>query len=254
MEAFMARQPIFNRGTEVYAYELLFRSGLDNYFSHPNPDFASSRLIADSFLTFDFEKLSGGKKAFINVTGDVLTREYLTMLPRKYTVFEILETVEPTPEVVSACKRLKEAGFLLALDDFVYHRHLAPLVDLADIIKVDFLVTPPGDRQRLVDDLAPRGIRLLAEKLETQDAFDNAVGMGFDYFQGYFFSRPVIFRRSDVPSFKLHYMQVIQEIHKTSMDFERIESIIKQDFSLSYKLIRYVNSPFFAEEAAPELE
>jgi len=245
MESFMARQPIFNRGTEVYAYELLFRSSLDNYFSHPNPDYASSRLIADSFLTFDFDKLSGGKRAFINVTEDVLTRDYLTLLPKKHTVFEILETVRPTPEVVAACRRLKDSGFLLALDDFVYHKHLAPLVELADIVKVDFLETPPADRQRLADDLGPRGIRLLAEKLETQDAFDHAVSMGFDYFQGYFFSKPVIFRRSDIPSFKLHYMQVIQEIHKTSMDFERLESIIKQDFSLSYKLIRYVNSPFF---------
>jgi len=245
MEAFMARQPIFNRGTEVYAYELLFRNSLENYFSHPNPDFASSRVIADSFLLFDFDRLSGGKKTFINVTADVLTHDYLVLLPKSQTVFELLETVEPTPEVVAACRRLKEAGYQIALDDFVYRRHLVPLVELADIIKVDFLETPPIDRRRLADDLVPRGLRLLAEKVETQEAFDDAVDTGFDYFQGYFFSKPVILRRSDVPSFKIHYMHLIQEIHKTSMDFQRLESIIKQDFSLSYKLLRYVNSPFF---------
>jgi len=245
METFIARQPIFDRKAEVVAYELLFRSSLENYFNHPDPNEASSRVIADSFLLFDLSELTCGKKAFINVTGEVLIREYARLLPREQTVIEILETVQPGPDVFEACRRLKEAGYVIALDDFVYDASWKPLIELADIIKIDFLESDPATCRNIVKRLNGRPRRFLAEKVETRAVFDAALEMGYSLFQGYFFSRPVVLQSRDLSPNKFQYLRFLREIYEPETDFGKLESIIRSDVSLSYKLLRYINSPFF---------
>jgi EAL and modified HD-GYP domain-containing signal transduction protein len=245
METFIARQPIFDRRQQVYAYELLFRSSLENVFTGQDPNQASSKVIADSFFLLGLEFLTGGKKAFINVTRDVLVKEYITLLPQGSIGVEILETVEPELEVIEACKKLKQAGYLLALDDFVYQERYRQLMDLADIVKVDFLATGAEERRDLVQRFGSRRMRFLAEKVETQEAFQEALTLGYTYIQGYFFSKPVILTGKDVPAFKLHYLQILQQINRPELDFDQIEDIIKREVSLSYKLLRYINSAFF---------
>ncbi len=245
MEVFLARQPIFDKNLKVCAYELLFRSSLDNYFSHPSRDHASSKVIADSFLLFDLESLTGGEKAFINVTADVLLKEFALLLPQKLTVLEILENVEPDDAVLAACRELKKTGYLLALDDFVYEDKYRPFVDLADYIKVDFLESDMNRNRDLVRQFGHKDIKFLAEKVETKEVLDKALSIGYEYFQGFFFSKPVIISNRDVSPYKLHYLKVLQEIHKPDMDFVQLETIVKKDVSMSYKLLRYINSPFF---------
>ena len=245
MDVFVARQPIFDRQQKVYAYELLFRSSLENFFSHPDPNLASAKVISDSFFLFGMETITGGKRAFINVTRESLLQEYLAMFPKALTVVEILETVEPDEEVIEACRKLKEEGFLLALDDFVYSDRFIPLVDMADIIKVDFLGTDVPERRAMVERFSGRGIKLLAERVETREEFDLAVNLGYDYFQGYFFSKPVILQKKDIPGFKLNYLQIIREINRPELNYDQLEDVIKREVSLSYKLLRYINSPFF---------
>lgn len=245
MQAFIARQPIFDRGLRVYGYELLFRSSLENVFSHPDVDHASSKTIADSFFLLGIETITQGKKAFVNFTRDVLLRDYVSLLPKELTVVELLETVEPDAEVIAACRKLKAAGYLLALDDFVYEERYAPLMALVDIIKVDVLATNPEEQQSLIDQLACPGLSFLAEKVETREVFQQAMEMGYAYFQGYFFSRPEIMTGRDVPGFKLYYLRILQEIHQPELNFKQLEEIIKRDMSLSYKLLRYINSAYF---------
>jgi len=245
MDSFIARQPIFNRKTEVVAYELLFRNSLENYFNHPDPNEASSKVIADSFLLFDLDGLIGKKKAFVNVTGEVLLREYPLLLPRDRAVIEILETVRPDEQIVEACRKLKAAGYQIALDDFVDDPDYEPLVALADIIKVDFIESDTVQWQAFADRFSPRGIQLLAEKIETHAVFEEARDMGYALFQGYFFSRPVIVQSRDISPNRLQYMQFLKEIHEPDMNFEKLETIVRRDVSLSYKLLRYINSPFF---------
>ena len=245
MQAFIARQPIFDRDLRVYGYELLFRSSLENVFSHPDVDHASSKTIADSFFLLGIETITQGKKAFVNFTRDVLLRDYVSLLPKELTVVELLETVEPDAEVIAACRKLKAAGYLLALDDFVYEERYAPLLALVDIIKVDVLATTPEEQQSLFDQLACPGLSFLAEKVETREVFQQAMEMGYAYFQGYFFSRPEIMTGRDVPGFKLYYLQILQEIHQPELNFKQLEEIIKRDMSLSYKLLRYINSAYF---------
>jgi len=245
MEVFLARQPIFDKNLKVCAYELLFRSSLDNYFSHPSRDHASSKVIADSFLLFDLESLTGGEKAFINVTADVLLKELAILLPKNLTVLEILENVEPDEAVLAACRDLKKSGYILALDDFVYEDKYRPLIELADFIKVDFLESGLDRNEELVKQFANKSIQFLAEKVETKEVLDQAQAMGYNYFQGFFFSKPIIISNRDIAPYKLHYLKVLQEIHKPDMDFVQLETIVKQDVSMSYKLLRYINSPFF---------
>ncbi len=153
MELFIARQPIFTQQQQVYAYELLFRSGTANAFPEVDANHASARVMVDSLCTLGLETLTGGKRAFINMTRDLLVGDYAMLLPKDGTVIEVLESVTPDEKVVAACQRLKEAGYVIALDDFTEKAAMAPLTALADIIKVDFLTTRPGERRALAHPL-----------------------------------------------------------------------------------------------------
>ncbi len=246
MESFIARQPIFDTRQKVYGYELLFRSGLDNVFRSSDPDQATSKVLTDSLALFNMSTLTGGKRGFINITRDILLKDYLHLIPKDQIVVEILETIQPEPEVIEACQRLKKAGYLLAMDDFIYSDAYKPLVDLADFIKVDFLQTGEEECQALIRRCESRGIRFLAEKVENFKTFDEAKKIGYSYFQGYFFSKPTVLSQKDIPKFKLHYMRILREIHRPEMEFGRLGEYIKQEVSLSYKLLRYINSAFFS--------
>lgn len=165
---FLARQPILNRARELFGYELLFRNGLRNSCDGLNLEHASASVVDSSFL-IGFEKLTAGHPMFINCPRDFLVHDYIYIFPPKSVVVEILGTVNPNEEIVEACRRLKQAGYTIALDDFVDTPKWAPLVDLADIIKVDFRLTAEQERRALVTRFAGKQIRLLAEKVETQE-------------------------------------------------------------------------------------
>ena len=233
MDLFIARQPIFTSQQTVHAYELLFRSGTANVFPDVDANHASARVIADSLFNLGLQALTGGKLAFINMTRDLLVGDYATLLPKDEIVIEILENIVPDAKVVEACRRLKDAGYLLALDDFVENGSTAPLVALADIIKVDVLATKKEQRRTLVKRHAPRGVRLLAEKVETQEAFQEAVGLGFSYFQGYFFAKPSVLKAKSAPEFRLTYLALLQEVVKREVDLRKVAAVIGRDVTLS---------------------
>ncbi len=242
---FIARQPIFDLKQHVFAYELLFRSGLDNVFRNANPNQASAKVMTDGSLLLSMEAISGGKLSFINITRDILLNDYISLLPRGLTAAEITETIEPDPEVVSACSRLKEAGYILVLDDFIYGEKYADLMKLADIVKVDFLATSPEERRQVLSRFTAPKVRFLAEKVETHEIFKQAIDLGYSYFQGDFFSKPMIISSRDVPGFKLNYLQMLQELQWPDINFNRLEGIVKRDMALSFKLLRYINSAYF---------
>jgi c-di-GMP-related signal transduction protein len=245
MKTFIARQPIFNREKRVMGYELLFRDSVENFFPECASDVASASVIASSSMVFGLDALTHGKPAFINATKKLLVGESFGMLPASMTVVEVLETVEADEEVVEACRRLKEEGYQIALDDFVYRKDLIPLLKLANVVKVDFKATDLQTCYRLAKKLRRLKITMLAEKIETYKHFGVAKEMGYDLFQGYFFARPEIIAGSDVPGFKLNYVQLLQEIHQPDLDVGRLEEILKRDVALSYKLLRYINSAHF---------
>jgi c-di-GMP-related signal transduction protein len=245
-EVFVARQPIFDRHRQVYAYELLFRSGLKNAFGGMDPDRASIKVIADSFLRFGLQRLTGGKRAFINFTRDTLVKGYATLLPKDSIVVEILEDVEQDPEVFDACRELKQRGYLIALDDVICDDWDNPLLGFADIIKVDFRGSDARTKAALPSLIAARKIKALAEKIETRAEFDEAVGLGYTYLQGYFFSKPLVLSGRDVPGVKQRYLELLREINRTDLDFGDLEHVIKREPSLTYKLMTYINSVGFS--------
>ncbi|MBZ4660669.1 MAG: hypothetical protein JG766_2592, partial [Desulfacinum sp.] len=185
--------------------------------------------------------------AFVNFTQNLLLQEAPYYLPREWAVVEILEDVEPIPEIMEACQRLKRAGYTLALDDFVLkNTHNLPLLTVADILKVDVRFTTPEERRLIVRKFGDQVERFLAEKTETREEFHEALEAGYSLFQEYFFSRPVIIARKDIPVYKVNALRLIQQINRPDLDLDALEKVIKQDPALVYKLLRYVNSAFFA--------
>ena len=241
---FIARQPILNRDRNIYAYELLFRSGIQNSCEGINLDQASASMFDTSFL-IGLQRLTGGHRAFINCPRDFLLRDYISLFPADMVVIELLETIAPDEEVVKACRRLKEAGYMLALDDFVDTPDWAPLVDMADFIKVDFRATAREEQRALAARYAAKGIRMLAEKVETPEEHSEGVDMGYSLFQGYFFCRPEIVRQREVPSLKLAYLELLQSATASEFDINALAGKIKHEPSLTFKLLRYLNSAAF---------
>ncbi len=245
METYVARQPIFNKNKKIFGYELLFRGGMANLFPGIDGETATSRVLSSSFLLIGTEKITGGRKAFINFTQDLLVNQIPLMFPKEKTVVEILEDVRPEEDVINACREMADRGYCLALDDFFFRPEYMPLISLAKIVKIDFRLTPPEEICGLVKRLSHNGVNLLAEKVETHEEFQDALEMGFVYFQGYFFSRPQILKGRDIPTSKITLMQIMAEISREDFQFGELEKFISRDVGISYKLLRYINSAYF---------
>ena len=241
---FVARQPILTQDEKVFGYELLFRDGVESYFCSSDPE-AASRSTLDTSLLMGLDVLCDGRRAFINCTRDMLLKDYITLLPSSQTVVEILETVEPDELVTAACQRLKEGGYMIALDDFAVDDPRQPLTDFADIIKVDVRLTTLEQRAALVKRYGPWRCRMLAEKVETREEFLAAKKAGFLYFQGYFFRRPETMKAHEISGNRLNYIRMLQVVSKPELEPREIENAIKGEASLCYRLLRYLNSAAF---------
>jgi c-di-GMP-related signal transduction protein len=243
-EKFIARQPILDTRLQVFAYELLFRGGPQNSFQ-PFANAASS-VIADSITLFDLEMLAGQARAFVNVDEMALRLGAPGLLPADRIVVEILETVRPTQEILGACRELCSAGYQLALDDFVDSPEIAPLVEFASFLKIDFQMFDARTRRALARKYKDSNIRLLAEKVETESEFREARDLGFSYFQGYFFCKPSMVETREIPGNKATQLQLLTAVAAPEFRFDIIENLLKQEPSLLYRLLRYLNSPILA--------
>jgi len=241
---YVARQPILDLRGRVHGYELLFRAGPEAVF-RGDGDFAT-RTMLDNSVLFGMDKLTSGLPAFVNCTAESLTERLVDILPPSMTVLEILETVDPTPQVIVACRKLKETGFRLALDDFIWSPKWAPLVELADYVKVDFMQLNAAAREQLQKRLKGAAVALIAEKVETQEEYKQACKEGFTYFQGYYFCRPVLLKGRRVPANRLFHIRIMELLQHQPMDLRQIGDLVKRDASLAYRLLRLVNSPICA--------
>jgi EAL and modified HD-GYP domain-containing signal transduction protein len=240
---YVARQPIFDREEKVFGYELLFRDGLENAF-HGDTDEAS-RATLDRTLLMGLDVLCDGRRAFVNCTRDTLIKGLVTLLPSTTTVVEILETVPGDPDVVAACQSLREAGYMIALDDYVADDPREGLTSLADIIKVDMQLTTEEQRIAMIQRLGGRHCRMLAEKIETHAEFVRARDQGFVYFQGYFFRRPEMMNTHDMPANQMNYLRMLQEVSRPELEIKALEQLVKAEASVCYRLLRYLNSAMF---------
>ncbi len=245
MDAFVARQPIFDKNQIVYGYELLYRSNTNNYYSCLDGDKATKEVIVNSFLLIGLDVLTRGNYAFINFTKKLLENETATILPKDLIVVEILENIDVDKKLLHICSELKEMGYKLALDDFIYKPKYRELINFADIIKIDFKNTNSRERKEIITHINGKNKNLLAEKIETHNDFEEAASAGYSYFQGYFFSKPRIISSKELSPVKLTYFKLLYEVNKTELDYDNIEKVIKTDLSLSYKLLKFINSAYF---------
>lgn len=247
MDTFLARQPIFDKKKDIYAYELLFRGGMDNFMPSVDGDHASSKLLSSTFYTIGLEEITSGRKAFINFTQKLIEQRIPLFFPKEIAVVEILENVLPTPEIIKAAHEIKSKGYLLALDDFVFLPELMPLIKMADIIKIDFRLTPRDEIKQLLAEFNKREIHVqfLAEKIETNEEFKDALDMGFSYFQGYFFCKPEVIKGREISTSQITLLQIMAEVANDDFDFSKAESLIERDINLSFKLLKYINSAYF---------
>ena len=244
MDIYVARQPIFDKKKKVSAYELLFRQSMENFMPKVDGDSATSSVLSTSFLNLGLDSLSGGRHVFINFTKNLILNLIPLMFPPRDTIVEILESIPPTEDVLSACRTLKKKGYTLALDDYVFDPSKNAFLELVDIVKVDFMATPLDEIRQKVPDL-PRHIKLLAEKIETWDEFRAAVDMGFVLFQGYFFCKPEVMKGREVPATTMALLVIMKEVYNKDLDFGKVTEKITKDVAISYKLLRYINSAFF---------
>ena len=244
-EVLIGRQPILDRVQKTVAYELLFRSRNTNRYEGTDGDAATDVVIANTFLNIGVNRVLGGKRGFINFTEELLLSGRGLLLPPDRVVVEVLETVQPNAAVVDACKTLKTAGFCIALDDVSSYRAVAPLLPYADYAKIDLVLVSRAERGALCRYFRCRGIRVLAEKVETRGDFQTALDDGCELFQGYFFARPEIVSARHIPSSKLNCLRLMREIHQPDLDFERLTKVVRLDIGLAQKLLSFVNSAAF---------
>jgi EAL and modified HD-GYP domain-containing signal transduction protein len=246
LKVFVARQAIFNRKKQVVAYELLFRDGSTNSFPNIAEDKATAKLIIDNQLNLGTRYLTSGKKALINIGPDSLRQELATFLPAKDVILELLETIEPSKENYERISRLFHQNYKLALDDFVYKDAWKPFLKLVRLIKFDIMQSPLSTLGPIINELKEKkNLKLLAEKIETEEEYEEAKRMGFHFFQGYFFAKPRIIEERDIEFNYTIVMLIYTEVLKPNLNISKISQLFSQDTALAYKLLRLINSGVF---------
>jgi EAL and modified HD-GYP domain-containing signal transduction protein len=242
-DLFVGRQPIFNRKLRTHAYELLFRAGDKGHAAVVCGDTATSQVLVNALSEIGLENLVGPYQAFINVTDKLLLeRDLAAMLPKQCSL-EILESVSPTPEIVASVQRLSDAGYQIVLDDFEYSEAMHPLLEIADLVKLDVLQLQEEGVRKQLEQLAPFDVKLLAEKVETPAEFNTYQDMGFEFFQGYFFAKPSVMQVKSIPANNLAIMELVSKVNDPEITLAELGEVISRDASLSVKTLRYVNSP-----------
>ncbi len=245
MYSYVARQPILDINQELVAYELLFRDGESNHFPNICPDQATSNILTNNHLSMGVEKVTGDLPAFINFHADTLIRNFPSFLDPNKVVIEILEDVPISDELLDACRDLKNKGYKFALDDHDFDPKWDVFFPLVDIIKVDVLSTNMLTISRYIRRLEEFNLTLLAEKVETAEQFAQLKLLGFTQFQGYFFARPEMIKQKKVTTSKQSILSLIEQANQPGLDFDKISNIFSSDPGLTYKLLRFINSPTY---------
>ncbi|MDC0335831.1 HDOD domain-containing protein [Pseudodesulfovibrio sp.] len=243
---FVARQPVFHPDETVWGYELLFRSGEENVANITDENQATSSVIADG-LTMAMEGMPGGSRILINFPEQMLIDDTGFALPKDTCIVEVLEDVKPSKATLSAVRRLKKAGYTIAVDDYFGQPQLKPFIDLADIVKIDILELD-SDPIRIRDALQAipvDSVKLLAEKVEDNQTFEFLKKMGFSLFQGFFFSKPEIIPGKKLSSNEMTKLQLLSELSQPEFEPNKLAEILQSDPNLSYRLFRYINSVGF---------
>ncbi len=242
----IGRQQIFDRQLNIYAYELLFRGDNFNLNHAAEAAQATNQIITDAILELGLNAIVGPNKAFINFTTQNLLEKTPLLLPKDRIVIEVLESVEIDTRIVNNLRELSGLGYIIALDDFVFSEEWTPLVEFADIIKLDIMEMGEVKTREIIERLKPYQVKLLAEKVETHEEYQYLLALGCDYFQGFFFNKPNVVSGKRLGVNQTAAIRLMTAINNPDVEFEELTKLISQDVSLSYKLLHYINSAFFS--------
>lgn len=242
---FLARQPIFDADLKVYAYELLFRSEDSTQANVIDGNKASSQVMINAFLEMGIKAISDDRMCFVNLTRDFIVGQLPLPLPSNAVVIEILEDIEVDEELLKALKAFSKRGFLLALDDYVFTEDKIPLFEIIDILKIDIMHCDMATLASNVKQLKRFNLKLLAEKVETQEEFDLCKSLNFDYYQGYFIEKPVVMQGYALKPGRIALLKILIMLEDPDCDISVLEEVISQDVTLSYKILRIINSSFY---------
>ncbi len=242
---FVGRQPIFDARERIVGFELLFRTGQHRYADIQDGDSATSDLLRSAFVDIGLEHLVGDHLAFVNLTRSFLEHEALEHLPPDQVVLELLEDIEIDAEVVAAVRKLKERGFRIALDDFQFKESHSPLVELADLVKLDVLALDTAGLRAEIAHLQRFGVELLAEKVETAESYGQCHELGFRYFQGFHLSLPHVIEGQRLETLEVALLQLIETLQDPDPNPETLDRLISADPGLSLQILRLANSPIY---------
>jgi len=246
MNFYAARQPILDKSKKLFAYELLFRDGINNVFPGIDGDEATSKMIEASQFNMGISDFTGSKPAFINFTLQTLSQGYPEMLTPDEVVVEILETIKPGKKLLALCKDLHKKGYTLALDDYQHQSVWIHFYPYIKIIKIDIRQSGLDEIKEVLSAVKEYShIKMLAEKVETYEEYNQMLQLGFDYFQGYFFAKPEMIKTKSLSPSQIAMAELLYETSKTALDLNSITNVFERDVSLSYKLLRYANSAVF---------
>lgn len=245
MFSFIARQPILNINKKVVAYELLFRNGEKNCFPDIDSDQATSNLLSNNHLALGVENITHDLPAYINFHTKALIANFPSFLDPKKVVIEILEDVKPTDELFTTCKLLSEKGYTLALDDHDFDPKWQRFLPYIKIIKIDVYDYSFIEISKFVSSIDTTKVVLLAEKVETAEQFEQFKSLGFTLFQGYFFAKPEMLKQRKITTAKQNILELIGYASDEKLNFEEMCNIFSSDPGLSYKLLRFINNPFY---------
>ncbi len=242
----LGRQPIFNRNQEVVGYELLFRS-LTGSIDTVSGDIATTQVILNAFSEIGLKNLVENNYAFINFTRNFLTGQLPIPFPPQQTVIEVLENIQIDKPFIEALVLMRNRGFTIAMDDITSFNRIQELLHVAKIGKIDLPKTNRNELSWFVRRLRENGILPLAEKVETQEEFRYCRSIGFEFFQGYFFSKPSIIRGSKVDTSRIVILHALAMLQNPNINFHILEDIITRDVTLSYKLLKLSNSAYYSQ-------
>jgi EAL and modified HD-GYP domain-containing signal transduction protein len=242
----IGRQQIFDQKLNTYAYELLFRGTDFDLHDKESATQATNQVITDTILELGLNNIVGPHKAFINFTTQNILDKTPLHLPKERIVIEVLENVEIDLRIVANLKELSKLGYVIALDDFIFSDEWKPLLEFADIIKLDILEMGESKTRELIKQLKPYNVSLLAEKVETYAEYQYLLKLGCIYFQGFFFNKPNIVSGKRLAVNQTAAIQLLNTVNNPDVEFEDLAKIISLDVGLSYKLLHYINSAFYA--------
>lgn len=245
-EIYFARQPIYNRNLEIEGYELFYRNAeTDTTAQFLDAEIATSQIVLNTVTEVGLDRIVGKHKAFINVARDFILDGHLQGFAMPQLVFEIVADIMVDEPLLQALRELRKQGCCFVLDDYVDNEAYQALLEIADYVKIDMLTTPEKEVRRLVSRLRPHKVMLMAERIETLSIQELCQTLRFNYLQGYHFSQPKLLKFQSVPTNQLAVLQLISKLHDPNIEIKKVEELISQDVSLTYKLLRYINSAYF---------